>query len=127
MSTRTERIATLIKKEVSEIIREKVNDPRIGFVSITGVDVSPDLENANIYVSILGSEKQKKDSMHGLLSATGFIRGELGSFLDTRTIPRIEFVRDDSIERGSRILSLMSKLEKDEKHTRRNKKSAKKR
>ena len=58
--SRPERLAKLIREEVSEIIREDVSDPRIGFVSITGVDISPDLENARIFISILGDEKQKQ-------------------------------------------------------------------
>jgi len=124
--TRQERVEELIREEVSEILCEKISDPRIGFVSVTSVDISPDLENASIYVSIFGEEKQKKDTMQGLYSATSFIRGELGHRLSLRLTPKIRFVRDDSIERGSRVLGIISKLE-NEKRVRKNKKRAKKR
>ncbi len=109
--TRQERVEELILRETSEILREKVNDPRIGFVSLTGVEISPDLENADIYVSILGDEKQKVEALKGLYSATHFIRGELGHRLELRLVPKIKFVRDDSLERGSRVLGLINKLE----------------
>lgn len=125
--TRQERIEELIRQEVCEILRAKVNDPRVGFVSVTGVDISPDLENAYIYVSILGDEKQKQEAIKGLYSATKFIRGELGKRLELRLTPNIRFFRDDSLERGSRVLSLINKLEKDEKVLPGNKKRSKKR
>jgi ribosome-binding factor A len=108
--SRADRVAELIKAEVSRIIREDVNDPRIGFVSITGVDVSPDLENAKIRVSIMGSEEVKQDSMGGLRSASRFIRGKLGDLLELRLVPEIRFVRDDSLEKGSRVLDIICKL-----------------
>jgi len=110
--TRIERVAGMILKEVSSIIREDVNDPRIGFISLTRVKLSPDLENANIFVSILGDEKQKNDSMHGLNSARRFIRGKLGDVLEMRQVPELRFVRDDSLEKGSNVLGIISKLAK---------------
>ncbi|MBN2057306.1 MAG: 30S ribosome-binding factor RbfA [Candidatus Saganbacteria bacterium] len=127
--TRIERVAALIKSEVSRIIREDVSDPRIGFISITGVDLSADLENARIGVSILANEAQKNECMKGLESATSFIRGKLGDMLQMRVVPEIRFVRDDSLARGSRVLSIMSRLEKEqnERDIQRHKKSAKKR
>jgi ribosome-binding factor A len=109
--TRQERVEELIKEEVCEILRERVSDPRIGFVSVTSVEVSPDLENASIYVSIFGEEKQKEEAMKGLASATKFIRGELGHRLELRVTPGIRFIRDDSLDRGSRVLGLINKLE----------------
>jgi ribosome-binding factor A len=124
--TRQERVEELIRQEVCEILREKVSDPRIGFVSITGVEISPDLENASIYVSILGDEKQKEEALKGLYSATRFIRGELGHRIELRLVPKLRFFRDDSLERGSRVLGLIKKLEH-EKSLPRNKKRAKKR
>lgn len=112
--TRVERVAELIKEKISEIIREDVSDPRIGFVSITRVDVSPDLESAKIFVSILGNEEKKKESMSGLHSATSFIRGKLGHTLEMRLVPEIRFVRDDSLEKGSQVLGIISRLGKEE-------------
>lgn len=124
--TRQERVEELIREEVSDILRERVSDPRIGFVSITGVKMSPDLKDASIYVSIFGEEKIKKEAMQGLYSATGFIRKELGQMLELRVTPKIRFIRDDSLDRGSRVLGIISKLEH-EKNTGRSKKSIKKR
>jgi ribosome-binding factor A len=124
--TRQARVEELIRQEVCEILREDVSDPRIGFTSLTGVEVSPDLENASIYVSILGDDKKKEEALQGLYSATRFIRGELGRRLELRLVPKIRFYRDDSLERGSRVLGLINKLEH-EKVLPRNKKRAKKR
>ena len=112
--TRVERVAELIKEEISQILREEVSDPRIGFLSITRVDLSPDLENAKVFVSILGSEDKKKECMRGLASATKFIRGKLSHMLEIRLVPEIKFVRDDSLEKGGRVLGIISKLEKEE-------------
>lgn len=112
--TRQERVEELIKEEVSDILREEVSDPRIGFVSITSVKISSDLKFASIFVSIFGSEKQKQEAMNGLNSARGFIQRELGKMLELRVTPRIQFVRDDSLERGSRVLGIISKLKHEE-------------
>lgn len=125
--TRQERSEELIRGEISRIIREDVNDPRIGFISVTRVKLSPDLLNAAIYVSIMGDEKKKQEGMTGLNSASRFIRGELGESLEFRSVPRIRFVRDDSLERGSRVLATMRKLGTDETRTRTDKKPPKRR
>lgn len=127
--SRAERVAALIREEVSEIIFQDVSDPRIGFVSVTGVDISPDLKNARIYISIFGDEKKKQEAMAGLSSATSFVRGKLGNMLELRTVPEIRFIRDDSIERGSRVLDILSQMDKDnekQKAVRTNKKGHKK-
>jgi ribosome-binding factor A len=108
--TRTERVAELIKAEVSRIIREDVNDPRIGFISITNVDLDPDFECAKIGISILANEDEKKECMDGLNSATRFIRGKLGEFITLKNVPQIRFIRDDSLEKGSRVLNIISQL-----------------
>ena len=113
MTNRIERVSNLIKQEVSRIIHEDVSDPRIGFVSITRVDVSADLEDAKIFISILGNDKQKRECMQGLDSATKFIRGKLGHLLEMRLVPEINFVRDDSLEKGSQVLGIISNLEKE--------------
>lgn len=107
--SRVERLSKLIRKEISEIIREDVSDPRIGFVSITKVDISPDFENARVFVSILGDESHKKDGMAGLTSATRFIRGKLGNVLELRGVPEISFVRDDSLEKGDKVLGILKR------------------
>lgn len=110
--SRAERIEELIRSDISEILRARVSDPRIGFVSITDVDLSPDLKNAKIYFStIAASEKEKENCIKGLQSATRFIRGELGKKLELRAMPTIEFIYDNSLERGSKVLTLINKVE----------------
>lgn len=125
MTTRQERVGELIRQEISDILRKKVSDPRIGFVSITGVDVAPDFKNASVYVSILGDEKKQKAAMAGLFSATGYIQGELGKRLELRLTPAIQFIQDSSLERGSRVLEIMHRIEHEESF-RGNKKTPKK-
>lgn len=124
--TRADRLAELIKEEISDIIRRRVSDPRIGFVSITDVALSPDLKEAKVYISVFGDENKKKEAMDGLGSATGFIRSELAHILKIRTMPHIRFIRDDSIERGSKVLEIISKLEHEER-VQKNRKGHKKR
>jgi ribosome-binding factor A len=80
---------------------------------VTGVDISQDLKNAKVFVSVLGSKVEKDKTFEGLKSATPFIRGQLGHALEMRFVPEIEFVYDKSIERGSRVLAIMSKLERE--------------
>ncbi|MGH2359716.1 MAG: 30S ribosome-binding factor RbfA, partial [bacterium] len=91
MTRRTEKLQEFIKEQVSEIIQQHVRDPRIGFVSITDVEVSADMRHAKIFVSVLGDEDAKSGTMAGLDSALKFIRGELGRRLEMRYTPEIMF------------------------------------
>ncbi|MFH1453301.1 MAG: 30S ribosome-binding factor RbfA [Armatimonadota bacterium] len=109
MSLRISKLNKLLKQEISDIIL-KLKDPRIGFVSITEVDTSADLRHAKVFISILGTEEEKKKSLEGLNSACGFIRHELMSRIKIRNIPGVSFVYDNSIERGTRILNLINKI-----------------
>jgi ribosome-binding factor A len=88
----------------------KANDHRIGFVSITQVSVSPDLSSAKIFVSCMGTEEEKKRSMRGLRSASSFIRSTVSQKIDLRYMPKLIFIRDDSLEEGDRILDKLAKL-----------------
>lgn len=108
--TRADRVAELIKQEVSDIISRKLSDPRIGFTSVTSVDIGSDLKNAKIYVSVFGAPEEKKDTMAALFSATRFIRGELAGRLQLRDVPEIIFRQDDSIEKGARVFEIINKL-----------------
>ena len=112
---RADRVSELIKHEVSDIISRKLNDPRIGFTSITAVDIGNDLQNAKIYVSIFGTPEEKKDAMSALFSATKYIRGELGHRLQLRDVPDIMFKQDESIERGAKVFEIINQLHKAEK------------
>lgn len=106
---RPERLAETIKQEISDMIRNELKDPRIGFITITRVEVSGDLRHSKVYVSVMGEEKQKKDSMEGLQCAKGFVRSELGKRVRLRYVPEINFVLDDSIDRGNKVLDLINK------------------
>ncbi|NRB06486.1 MAG: 30S ribosome-binding factor RbfA [Richelia sp.] len=110
---RISRVAELIKREVSQMLLNGIKDDRVGMgmVSVTGVDVSGDLQHAKIYVSIYGTEEAKAETMAGLKSATGFVRSELGARVRLRRTPEVIFIEDRSIERGTKVLSLLNELQ----------------
>jgi ribosome-binding factor A len=110
MSFRPERLSEAIKKEVSELLTEELKDPRIGFVSITSVEVSKDLRYASVFVSVFGEPDKRKASLEALQKAQGFIRGELAKRIRLRYTPEINFKLDESIERGSRLITLMNEV-----------------
>lgn len=103
---RSERIREDFKREISDILR-KMKDPRIGFVSVTDVELSRDLRHAKVFVSIFGDVAEKENTLAALLHAQGFIRSELGRRIRLRHTPEIAFRLDDSIERGDRINRLL--------------------
>lgn len=110
MGHRPERVREFIKEQVGEIIQRELKDPRIGFVSVTGVEVSADLRHAKVFVSVLGDAQAKADTMAGLTSAQGYVRGELGRRLQMRFSPEVLFRLDESIERGTRVMSLIRQV-----------------
>ena len=111
-SRRVSRVAELVKREVSQMLLHGIKDDRVGagMVSVTDVDVSGDLQHAKIFVSIYGTEEAKEETMAGLKSATGYVRSELGQRIRLRRTPEIVFIEDRSIERGTRVLSLLNQL-----------------
>lgn len=114
---RQAKLGEQIALEVSDLLRTRVKDPRVGFASITRVEVSGDLRHAKIYVSVLGAEGEKKATIEALSHATGFIRRELASRLTIRFMPEIAFKLDNSIERGAHVLGLIRELELEEQNT----------
>ena len=110
MSNRVTRLQEAIKREASYIIQQKVKDPRLGFVSITDVELSNDLSYCKIFVSVLGDENQREQTMIGLNKATGFIRSEIGNSVKLRHVPEIVFQYDNSIEHGSRIEAILREI-----------------
>ncbi|MGI6188156.1 MAG: 30S ribosome-binding factor RbfA [Clostridiales bacterium] len=109
------RIAEEIRRELSDIFRNHVKDPRINdMVSILRADVSRDLRYAKIYVSILGDKNEKENAMAGIERASGFIRKELGQRLGLRYVPELRFVLDDSIEYSIHIAQRIEELKKKE-------------
>ena len=105
---RPERLAEQIKEEVSLIIAGEVEDPRVGFVTVTEARVTPDLKHAKIYVSVLGTEEEIKASLAALKHASGFIRTQLGPALRMKRTPELHFVHDATIETAARIEQLLS-------------------
>ena len=108
---RTDRIAEAIREEVARFLNERAKDPRIqGFVTVTGVDVTPDLRQARVYVSVMGSETERASTFEGLASLASHLRPKLARALRLRFAPEIEFRPDASIERAARIETLLSQI-----------------
>src|SRR5699024_10402304 len=110
---RANRVAEQMKKELGDILGRKIKDPRVGFVTVTDVEVTGDLQQAKIFISVLGDEQQKHDTLVGLSKAKGFIRSELGSRIRLRKTPEIAFEFDEALERGNRIETILRRLNND--------------
>jgi ribosome-binding factor A len=107
---RNERVARALRREISDILHNEIKDPRVGFVSITDVEVTTDLRQAKVYFSVMGTAEDKRRAADGLGSATGFIRTEVARRIRLHHAPEITFILDESIERGVRVIDLMNKL-----------------
>ena len=110
MSRRTRQVGELLREELTDIVRREVKDPRIGFLSLTAVDVSHDLRSARVYVSVLGSDDERTATLAALRSASGFIRHHLKPRLRMRQIPDLDFRDDRSMEHAERIAQTLSEL-----------------
>ncbi len=108
---RQEQLGEVIAEELSDLIRTRMKDPRIGFASITGVELSADLRHAKVFVSVLGTPEEQRATLQGLEHAAGFLRHELAQRLNIRYTPEILFKLDESIARGTRILQLIHEME----------------
>ncbi|WP_102346901.1 30S ribosome-binding factor RbfA [Bacillus sp. Marseille-P3661] len=107
---RSTRVGELMKKELSDIIGRKIKDPRIGFVTVTDVQVTGDLQQSKVYITVLGDDEQKQNTLKALAKANGFIRSEIGKRIRLRKTPEITFEFDESIEYGNRIETLLEQL-----------------
>jgi ribosome-binding factor A len=115
MTRRTERINDLLREEISELVLREMKDPRLGgLVTITEVDVSPDLRNAKVSVSVMGTDDEREGTMRALGAASHFIVRELRKRLVLRRVPELVFQRDTSIEEGARVLALLDDTAKHE-------------
>jgi ribosome-binding factor A len=115
MTRRTERVNDAIRVVLSDIIRHRMKDPRIGaLTSVTEVITSADLKHARVFISGMGSEDEKSATLKSLKSATGYLRTELSKRLTMRSTPELIFERDDSIERGAHLLEMIDHLFDDE-------------
>jgi ribosome-binding factor A len=111
MSRRVERIRVLLRKQIGEIIISQMNDPRLAsLITITGVEVSGDLGYAKVFTSSMGSPEEARIAIDTLNKAAGYLRRELRERIILRHIPRLQFVFDDSIEKGQHLLELISNI-----------------
>jgi ribosome-binding factor A len=115
MRIRPERVGQKMRREIADILENKLRDPRLGsMVSITDVEVTQDLSFARVFVSTLQSGPEREVLLEALNSAAGFVRHELRPRLGLREVPEVRFVIDESIERGARVDEILRKIEKGE-------------
>lgn len=107
---RAGRLTRAMREEIADVLRHGIKDPRVGFVSITGVELSSDQRVAKVFCSVLGSDEEKRRAIDGLRSATGFIRSAVAQRIRLRHAPELVFVLDQSIERGVRVVDMINKL-----------------
>lgn len=114
MAHRIERLNNLIRQEISELLQRQVKDPRLShFVAVTEVSITSDLKSARVFVSHMGSDEEKQDTLRVLSAASGFFRNELARRLRMRRIPELSFQWDSSIERGAHLLQLIDEVSAD--------------
>jgi ribosome-binding factor A len=106
-ASRRARIADQIQRELAEIIRLEMRDPRVGMITLTGVEVSRDQSHAKVFYTVLGAESAAREAGEGLQRAAGFLRSELAHRLSTRSVPELHFQFDESVERGARLSKLI--------------------
>ena len=111
MTQRTDRIDQILRQEIGQALEREVSDPRIGFVTVTDVETAADLSRAKVWVSIIGSPEERKETLSALRKAMPFIRHGLNSKIRLRRIPELDVRLDDSMERGTRVLQILSELE----------------
>ncbi|RXK19000.1 30S ribosome-binding factor RbfA [Macrococcus sp. DPC7161] len=113
MSLRSERVGEQLKKELSEIINQKLKNPNIGFVTVTEVEVTGDLSIASVYITVLGEERDRKKSLEALEKSKGFMKSEIAKRMDLRIVPELKFVYDESVDYGNKIERMIAELNKD--------------
>ena len=114
MAHRIERVNSIIRQEISQLLQRQVKAPRLGnFIAVTEVSTSADLKHANVFVSRIGSKEEKQEMLSVPTSASGFFRNELAKRLKLRRIPELSFKEDNSIEQGDRLLWLIDKANPD--------------
>ena len=106
-----DRVDELLRQEIGDLLAKELADPRIGFVTITDVETSPDLRHAKVWISVIGGRSDRVESVRALQASMGFVRHELGKRLRIKRIPALHIELDDSAERGTRVLHLLQELE----------------
>jgi ribosome-binding factor A len=110
-SGRPQKLGDLIQRELSELVARELRDPRVGMLTITSVDVSPDLSHAKVFFTLLQKEKLP-DTLHGLKRSAGFLRSQLAKRIKLYTTPELRFVYDESVERGDHLSRLIDSTKK---------------
>jgi ribosome-binding factor A len=110
MSRRAQRVGEQLKREISQVLRTQVHDPRVSGVTVTGVEVSPDLTFARVWVQLSGEDERRRTALEGLAAAAPFVRRQLGSILHVRRIPELDFQQDLTLERALRIEALLREV-----------------
>jgi ribosome-binding factor A len=108
---RSSRLNDQLREEIAKLLESEAKDPRIGFVTISEVEVAQDLKTAKVFYTVYGDDKAKRDTEVGLRHVAGFIRKRLGEMLRIRSIPELRFIFDEGLERGTRVLQLLNELE----------------
>jgi len=114
MSRRLTRLNEQLKREIAEIVRWEVADPRVGPATVTGAEVAPDLTTARVFVALIGTPEERRESLEGLEAAAPFIRSQLADRLELRHTPSLRFIPDDTIAQARRIEELLSEVEPEE-------------
>ncbi len=110
MTARTDRIDAQLREEIGTILARDVADPRVGFVTVTAVQTAPDLSHARVWVSVIGTADERKETLRALRGAMGFVRRELGRRLSLRRVPVLHVRLDDGSERGTRLMKIIDDL-----------------
>jgi ribosome-binding factor A len=105
--SRSQKIAEQIQRELAELIQLEVKDPRVGMVTLTGVEVTPDYAHAKVFFTMLGNSEKTPQAREGLQHSAGFLRSQLARRMKLRTIPQLQFIYDTSVERGVRLSRLI--------------------
>lgn len=113
MSYRTSRVAEAFREEIMDMIQRDLKDPRIGFVTVTHIEVSPDLNHATVFISILGDEAKKDETLKAMERAKRHIRSELGKRVRLKFLPELEFVHDTTIEESFKVSEIIKKIHKE--------------
>ncbi len=111
ITRRQRRVGELLKEELSILLQREARDPRLEDVTVTDVEISPDLRHARVYVSVIGDQQAKAKALKGLEHATGFLKRQLAARVTLRRIPDLTFHLDESMERGQRIMELLHQIE----------------
>lgn len=114
MTVKKEKLNGIIQRELTEILATEVRDPKIGFITITDVEVTSDLSYAKVFVTFLGKNYKRRDGMEALQRSNGFIRSLLAKRLTTRKVPELKFILDTSLDYGNHIESILNEIHKEE-------------